>query len=183
MKFKAKSMRKWYMDGYEWEQRPDKKGKMRTQLVYRGLYYRYETENLTGEKCRIGLLTALAICFLIAAYCLPGRTLGHSWVGAISLILIIPAMYTVIGLMSFLLQKGALTTRQLYAGYGRTLRSLRWLGILDGGVLICTAIFLIYRRGSIDSVSELPFPAALILTLLLAVLALTRLRRIQPRAE
>lgn len=182
MKHKAKSMRKWYMDGYEWEQVPDKKGKMRLQLVYRGLYYRYETENLFREKCRTGLLSALAICILVVGYFLIGQALGHSWVGAISLILVIPAMYLLIGLIFFLAQKGVLTTRQLYEGYGRMLRSLRWLGILDGGVLICAVIYLVEQR-QITMVSELLFPTALLLTLLMVVLVLFRLKCIQPCAE
>lgn len=182
MKYKAKSMRKWYMDGYEWEQVQDKKGKMRPQLVYRGLYYRYETKNLFGEKCRTGLLSALTICFLVAGYFLQGQTLGYSWVGAISLILVIPAMYLLIGLIFFLTQKGALTTRQLYAGYGRMIRSLRWLGILAGCVLICAVLFLVERR-QITMVSELLFPTALLLTLMMVVLVSFRLKCIEPRAE
>ena len=183
MKNRRKPMRQWYFEGYEWQETVDQRGKKRRELVYTGLYYRYETEKPSAAKGRVGVLTGLYLCLLIAMYFLPCDTMRYGWMGAVSLCVLIPAIYLAVGLVFFLLQKPPFTHRQTYAGYYRMLRSLWWSRLLTAAVLVCDVVFLILRGGELEILPELMLPGALVILLALSLIVTVQLKRMPPKAE
>ena len=58
-----------------------KTGKVRSELVYHGDYYTYQTKNFTGYKILIGALMLLSLACVIGIWVLPGAV-SKGWAGA-----------------------------------------------------------------------------------------------------
>ena len=160
-------MSDWYMEGYTKQTVFDAKtGKNRLELVYQGLYYTYEVENIPGFKLLCAILSFFYLVLSIVPWFLPSYIAGFTWAGAVGFIMAIPLLFLVIGCLFFLLQKIPLTVRQTYAGYWRIVRSFNYGFWLQLAVLLCGIIWMILNRGAFPAlVNELAYLGVLLAAL------------------
>ena len=164
-------MSDWYMEGYSRQTVFDAKtGKNKTELVYQGLYYTYETDSIPGLKRMIAALSVLYLAVCVVPWFLPGYITGYTWAGAVGLLMVIPLVYLVIGCLFFLLQKVPLTSRQTYAGYWRIVRAFQFGFWIQLAILLCGIICLILYRSRITA----PVQEILYLIVLLVCLVINR---------
>lgn len=144
----VRRMSDWYMEGYTKQTVFDgKTGKTKTELVYQGLYYTYEVENITVFKLLCAVLSLFYLAFSVVPWFLPSYIAGYTWAGAVGFLMAIPLVFLVIGCLFFLLQEIPLTTRQTYAGYWRIVRSFNYGFWIQLAILLCGIIWLILNSG------------------------------------
>ena len=149
-KQKYQPYREWYFDGYTRQDVTDPKtGKVRSELVYHGDYYTYQTKNFTGYKILIGALMLLSLACVIGIWVLPSAV-SKGWAGIVNLVLIVPLLFLLFCTGHFVFQKLLLTNRQIHAGYYEMCKWVTWNFMLCVVIFLLNLLFFILNRETMD---------------------------------
>ncbi len=153
-----------YFEGYEKRTVLKENGKEKTDFVYVGNYFRIDTDK-AGLK-RINAVVIAAPVIFIGLFIAAGvmHSLGNTygWTGLVSMIMLIPAVYWVIGSVRFVTAGEYMESRKVYYGHGRILRSLGAVWVFSIIQLIAEIISVIVQHYKLTNIPlEIGFTAIL----------------------
>lgn len=137
----------WYLRNWEYEARMGKNGQVRSELVYKGEYYRLAPSAMAPGRLKglyfvLAMLLCLDLALLLTHF---SRGACLFFVGGAAGITLIPTIYLVIGSVQALRTPEKMTYRDLRASFLRIRMASKWI---LGMMALCLAgeiVFLIFR--------------------------------------